>query len=171
MKTLILLSTLIFITIQAFPQDSKPINLTGLHVEYGIGSIAITDHYVSKERYAGSLPYIGFWYGRLNRTKGFNLGLTYQSGDELKNNNINASLSRVSLNFDQYFLGKEFKLFSKPAFWYIGPSVEYFEYELSNYFTSNHKSFSELNMATLGFNSLLDWQISNRFMVACKIIG
>jgi hypothetical protein len=45
----------------------------------------------------------------------------------------------------------------------LGPSVEYFEYEFNTNFVGNYSCFSELIMASLGMNFLLDYKISERF--------
>lgn len=164
MKTKLTFIILFFCAVILNAQESKKINPLGLSVEYGIGSSAIKDEYVSQERYTGSMNYIGFWYGRMNDQKGFQLGLTNQQGDDFKNYAIRADFSRVSLNFDQFFSIKEFKIFSKPSTWYFGPSVEYFEYELINRFSSNHKVFSEYIMVSMGINTFIDWNISEKFI-------
>lgn len=175
MKTTFL--TLLFgiLFLSGSTQEEKKINRTGLIVEFGMGSTAIVDEYISNERYSGSLPYIGIWYGRQNTSKGFLLGFSNQESDQLMNNSIRANFDRVSINFDQYFSLKGFKLAGKEANWYLGPSVEYFEYELANQFTSTHKSYSELVMLSMGINSLLDWQFANKFsaslFVRSNVIG
>lgn len=170
------LSLLMFLCpLFSMAQESKPVNRQGLLVEYGMGSSAVVDRYISSERYTGTLPYIGFWYGRMNGKKGFQVGLTNQVGDDFENHAIRAEFSRVSLNFDQYFRLKEFRIFSKPASWYLGPSVEYFESEIISRFTSNHKGFSELIMASMGINTLLEWDFTSNFTASAflrsNIIG
>lgn len=160
---ILLFLSIIFVLPVHSQENPKPVNCLGLTVEYGIGAVALTDQYISKERYTGTIPYFFAGYGRMNDTKGFMVGFMYQHDDELENYNILADLKRTSLNFDQYFRLKEFQLFNKPATWYLGPSVEYFEYELTNRFSSTHKVFSELIMATAGINTLLDWQFGGKF--------
>lgn len=166
MKKIFFFLPLIILFLPGIAQEQKPVNQTGLIVEYGIGSSAITDEYISNERYTGTMPYIGFWYGRMKPTRGYQLGLTYQDGDDFENYSIRAEFSRVSLNFDQYYRMDQFQLFGKEAAWYFGPSVEYFEYELINRFSSNHKSFSELIMVSMGINALLEWKFAKNFTAA-----
>ncbi len=143
--------------------NTYPLNRLGLTVEYGVGGCAVVDQYMSKERYSGNQSYIGVWYNRLHNGRGFRLGITQQEGSDLENYAIRASFTRAALNFDQVFLMKEFTLFGQPAGWYLGPSVEYFEYELIHRFTSSHKMMSELIMVSLGFNTFLEWDFTNRF--------
>jgi hypothetical protein len=146
-----------------FSQDSLPANRLGLMVEYGIGSVAIVDEYLSNERYSGKLPYLGIWYNRLARDQGFRLGFTFQQDTELENYSIQAELSRINLIYDQLFKVKKFNIAKKPAFWTLGPSFEYFEYELINQFSSTHKGFSEYIMVTLSFNTAVEWDFAKRF--------
>jgi hypothetical protein len=146
-----------------FAQKERFKNPLGLSVEYGFGSTAIVDEFISKERYSGNLPYIGFWYGRQHEKSAYQVGLTYQKNESLKNYTITAGFSRVSLNYDLWYPVKHFQIFNQPSVFSLGPSIEYFEYEFSSNFISNHRSFSELIMASLGMNFLLDYQLSDKF--------
>ena len=67
---IILLLTVTGLSVTA-QEKSLPVNALGLMVEYGIGRVAIQDEFISAERYTGTLPYIGIWYGRLEEKKGF----------------------------------------------------------------------------------------------------
>lgn len=144
-------------------EEERPVNRLGLIVEYGLGGVALKDQYISKERYTGTIPFLGVYYGRLDERKGYQLGFTFQKDNELENFAIRAEYMRASLNFDQFFTVKSFLMAGKEAAWHIGPSVEYFEYELTNRFSSNHKAWSELIMASVGINTLLDWQFGKKF--------
>ena len=68
MKTnpLFLISFLYLSCAFIFPQESAEEKLllpSGISLEYGIGSFAVTDVYISKEKYSGSLPYYGIsWH-------------------------------------------------------------------------------------------------------------
>jgi len=139
-------------------EESGPVNRLGLRVEYGLGGVALVDHYISKERYTGTIQDVVIGYGRLDEKKGFQLSFTNQFGDELENHAIKAEFSRASLDYDQFFNLRAFSLFNKPANWYFGPSAGYFEYNLINRFTSTHKVISELTMVSVGINSMVDWQ-------------
>lgn len=163
MKTTILIIFFSVVLSSLFGQDTLPINRMGLTVEYGIGSVAIVDEYISDERYTGNLPYLGIWYNRLARDQGFRLGFTFQQDNGLENYSIRAELSRINLIYDQLFKIKKFNIAKKPAFWTIGPSFEYFEYELINQFSSTYKGFSEYIMVILGFNTAVEWDITKRF--------
>jgi hypothetical protein len=163
MKFCSILFFLGIILLPAFGQDSMPVNRLGLTVEYGIGSAAIVDEYISDGRYTGNLPYLGIWYNRLARDQGFRLGLTFQQDTDLENHSIQAELSRINLIYDQLFKVKKFNIAKKPAFWTLGPSFEYFEYELINQFSSTHKGFSEFIMVTLSFNTAVEWDFTKRF--------
>ena len=167
--------SLCFMALLALPlsaqEDTFPLNRLGLTVEYGMGGCAIVDDYLSHERYTGTLPYIGVWYNRLHDGRGFRLGITHQEDDDLENYAIRASFMRTAVNFDQIFMMKDFTLFGSPAAWYFGPSVEYFEYELINRFSSSHKVMSELIMVSMGINTSLDVELTRRLTVGFFLRG
>jgi hypothetical protein len=56
--TIILILFSIFLS-SIYGQDTLPVNRLGFYVEYGIGSAAIVDEYISDGRYTGNLPYLG----------------------------------------------------------------------------------------------------------------
>lgn len=164
MKTIRLSFLLVFISITSlYAQKERIKNSLGLTIEYGIGSTAIVDEYISQERYTGSMPIIGFWYGRVHEKSAYQVGIIFQQGDKYENYATNADFTRVSLNYDLFYSVKEFSLFHKPVTFLLGPSVEYFEYEFNSNFVGNYSSFSELIMASLGMNFALDYIISERF--------
>ncbi len=146
-----------------FAQKEKFKNPLGLTIEYGIGSTAIVDEYISQERYTGSMPFIGFWYGRVHEKSAYQLGLTFQQGENYKNYATTADFTRVSLNYDLFYSVKKFTLFTKSAVFSLGPSAEYFEYEFNTNFVGNYSAFSELIMVSLGMNLGVDYYISERF--------
>ena len=169
MKSYLTIILIIVIGLPLFSQESRPLNRLGLNVEYGIGGVALNDQYISKERYTGSLQFIGIWYGRLIERRGWQLGISNQNDSDLENHAIRAEFSRVSVNFDQFFQMKTFNLLAKPASWYFGPSVEYFEYELINRFSSSHKVFTELIMVSMGINAMLDWELTNKLTLSAFV--
>lgn len=171
MKSYLTIILIIVIGLPVSSQESIPLNRLGLNVEYGISGVALKDQYISKERYTGSLQTIGIWYGRLTDRRGWQLGMTNQQGSDLKNHAIRAEFERVSLNFDQFFQMKTFNLLAKPASWYFGPSVEYFEYELINRFSSIHKAYSELIMVSMGINAMLEWELTGKLTLSAFVRG
>ncbi|MCD4698422.1 MAG: hypothetical protein K8S16_19525 [Bacteroidales bacterium] len=157
---------LIFVLISVnnlYSQENKTRNPLGITIEYGIGPSAIVDNYISQERYTGTLPYIGIWYGRFHEKSAYQLGLSFQRDSDFKNHAITADFSRVSLNYDLFYSVREMNIFNKPATLYLGPSAEYFEYELYNTFASKYKTFSELIMVSMGMNCSLHYKLSDRF--------
>lgn len=169
MRTILAILWMMAMTLPVSAQDSTATNRLGLSIEYGMGGVAVTDEYISKERYSGSLPYIGVWYGRLIDRQGFQLGFTFQQDPDLENHAVRAEYSRVNLNFDQFYRMKEFRVCSKPASWYFGPSAEYFEYEFISRVSANHNVFSELIMVSVGINSLLEWRFTEKFTASAFI--
>ena len=176
MKTFLSICFVALLSLSLSAQDDTfPLNRLGLTVEYGMGGCAIVDDYISHERYTGTLPYAGIWYNRLHDGRGFRLGITHQEDNDLENYAIRASFMRTAVNFDQIFLMKDFTLFNSPAAWYFGHSVEYFEYELINRFSSSHKVMSELIMVSMGINTSLEVEFTRRltagFFLRSNILG
>ena len=64
-----------------FGQDSvnqKSIYPEGITLEYGIGSYAVTDDYISTEKYSGSMPYYRILWTKPHDDYVYHLGLDYQ---------------------------------------------------------------------------------------------
>ncbi len=70
----------------------------GIGVHGGIGWLAVRDEYISKERYAGLLPYSAIGWSRFHETYGYNLALKYGYGSAIKNYNVSSQITEFSLN-------------------------------------------------------------------------
>lgn len=88
----------------------------------------MTDEYISKEKYSGSLPYFGLGWTRWHETYVYKLGLDFRSSSEIKNYNVSAQIYQFSLNQGFLYRLSEFSFLSKEAYACIGPSTGVFVY-------------------------------------------
>ncbi len=126
-----------------FPQEpvkEKLLLPSGISLEYGIGSFAVTDEYISKEKYSGSLPYYGISWYKPHDNYVYRLSLNYRNSSEIKNNNVSADVHQFTLNQGFSYALPKFSLFDKDAYLYLGPSAELFFY------------FNKQNIAVSGFD-------------------
>jgi len=126
-----------------FGQDSliqKLIFPEGITIEYGIGSYAVTDEYISKEKYSGSLPYYSIGWANQHADYVYHLRSDFRNSSEIKNNNVSTDIYQFTLNQGFSYALPKFTIFNKDAYLYLGPSTELFFY------------FNEQNIAVAGFD-------------------
>ena len=112
-------------------QDSsshKTIFPEGITLEYGMGNYAVTDEYISKEKYSGSLPYYKVGWANQHEDYVYHLGIEYRFSSEIKNYNVSTEIYQFSLNQGFLYSLPEFSLFSKDVYTFLGPSTELFFY-------------------------------------------
>ncbi|MGB5530814.1 MAG: hypothetical protein WBQ32_12675 [Ignavibacteriaceae bacterium] len=112
----------------------------GITIEYGIGSYAVTDEYISTEKYSGSLPYYSIAWANQHSDYVYRLKIDFSNSTEIKNNNVTADIYQFTLNQGFSYALPKFTLFDNDAYFYIGPSTELFFY------------FNEQNIAVSGFD-------------------
>lgn len=112
----------------------------GITVEYGIGSYAVTDEYISKEKYSGSIPYYSITWANQHSDYVYRLKIDFANSSEIKNNNVSADIYQFTLNQGFSYALPKFTLFDNEAYLYLGPSTELFFY------------FNEQNIAVSGFD-------------------
>jgi hypothetical protein len=125
------------------PQDTliqKSIFPEGITVEYGIGNYAVTDEYISGEKYSGSLPYYSIAWANQHSDYVYRLKIDFGSSSEIKNNNVSADIYQFTLNQGFSYALPKFTLFDNDTYLYLGPSTELFFY------------FNEQNIAVSGFD-------------------
>lgn len=108
--------------------DEKVTFPDGISLEYGIGSYAHTDEYISKEKYSGNLPYYKAGFANHHEKYVYQIGIEFRSASDIKNYNVSAEVYQFSLNQGFLYPLPEFSLFSKMAYAYIGPATEIFVY-------------------------------------------
>jgi hypothetical protein len=112
-------------------QDSsnqKSIFPEGISLEYGIGSYAVTDEYISKEKYSGSFPYYSITWANQHSNYVYHLKIDFGNSSEIKNYNVSADIYQFTLNQGFSYALPKFTLFNKDTYLYLGPSTEIFFY-------------------------------------------
>ena len=113
---------------------------SGISIEYGIGSFAVTDEYISKEKYSGTLPYYGISWCKPHANYVYRLSMNYRYSSKIKNNNVSADVHQFTLKQGFNYALPKFTLFEKDVYAYLGPSTELFFY------------YNEQNIAVSGFD-------------------
>ena len=124
-------------------QDSinqRPIFPDGISLEYGIGSYAVTDEYISKEKYSGSLPYYSIEWANQHSDYVYHLKIDFRNSSEIKNYNVSTDIYQFTLNQGFSYALPKFTMFNKDAYLYLGPSTELFFY------------YNKQNIAVSGFD-------------------
>jgi hypothetical protein len=129
---------------------------TGLSVQYGIGQYAMHDEYISKERYAGSLPTISADWARFHDKWGYRVQLEMRFSEKIKNHNVSADVLQATLQHDYIYPVGHLALFGNKTQVYAGPSFGF------NLFMNNqniaaqgalHADMSMAMMLFLGLNA------------------
>ncbi len=151
-------------------QDSlshKTIFPKGITLEYGTGQYAVTDEYISKEKYSGPLPFYRVGWAKRHEKYVYELGIEYRNSSEVKNYNVSTDIYQFSLNQGFLYPLPKFTLFKKDVYPFLGPSTElFFYYNEQNIAVSGFdyvQSFAAL--LSLGINSKLFYPVWRNFTV------
>jgi hypothetical protein len=105
----------------------------GISVEYGVGSYAVRDEYISKERYSGTLPYFGLNWARNHDGYVYDFSMEFRSSSDVRNNNVSADNYLFAFNQGFLYSLHPISLFSRDVHAFVGPSTElYFFYNRQN---------------------------------------
>ena len=138
---LAILTFLLAIRLQG--QDStnqKSIYPEGVSMEYGIGSLAVTDEYISDEKYSGSMPYYCIAWAKQHSNYVYHLKINFGNSSEIKNFNVSADIYQFTLNQGFSYDLTKFTMFNNDTYLYLGPTTELFFY------------YNEQNIAVSGFD-------------------
>jgi hypothetical protein len=113
---------------------------TGISIDYGIGNYAVTDEYISEEKYSGSIPYYRIQWVKSHQDYIYHLSLDYQYSSDIKNYNVSTDIYQFTLHQGFSYAGPKFSLFNRDTYLYLGPSTEIFYY------------FNQQNIAVSGFD-------------------
>jgi hypothetical protein len=157
-----------------FGQDSvneKSIYPEGITIEYGIGSYAVTDDYISTEKYSGSMPYYRILWTKPHDDYVYHLGIDYRYSSDIKNNNVSTDIYQFNLNQGFDYALPKFRLFNKDAYIYLGPSTElFFYYNNQNIAVSGFDYAQSIALLiSLGVSSELFYQLSNKFYIETSL--
>lgn len=138
---------------------------SGISIDYGIGNYSVKDEYISEEKYSGTLPYYNVEWVRFRNNNGYRLQFEYRKSTNIKNNNISAEVQQFAFNQDFIYPIGSFLLFSKNIYAFIGPSLQYYYYDINYNFVRPGtfifpKSFG--NQGSLGINATLIVQLNKK---------
>jgi len=100
----------------------------GIALEYGMGSYAVTDEYISTEKYSGCLPYYSIAWANQHSNYVYHLKIDFRNSSEIKNYNVSTDIYQFTLNQGFIYELSRFTLFDNDAHLYLGPSTELFFY-------------------------------------------
>lgn len=162
---------LLIITLQAPAQDTLNYKTgfpSGISLDYGLGSYSVKDEYISKEKYSGTLPYLNLEWVRFHNKNAYRLEFEYRYSSNISNNNISAEVVQFTFNHDFIYPVGNFSLFSRCVYAYLGPSTQFFYYDIHYNFVTpgtfiSPKTFGIIG--SLGINAELIYQVNNKFKV------
>lgn len=106
--------------------DPEARSLRGITVEYGGGGYAITDENISREKYSGSIPYIGLEWARDHTRNHFRLGFEAMSSSSIRNYNVSTTITQFSIYQAFLYPLSDIPVFRRDATILVGPSTELF---------------------------------------------
>jgi hypothetical protein len=111
----------------------RPMFPDGISLGYGVGSYAVRDEYISKERYSGTLPYFSLNWARSHDGYVYDLSMQFRSSSDIRNNNVSADNYLFALNQGFLYSLRPISLFSRDVHAFVGPTTElYFFYNRQN---------------------------------------
>ena len=144
---------------------------TGLSFQYGLGSYAHTDEYISREKYSGSLPILqALWTHRHDRYV-YHVGMEFGSSSEIRNANISSTVTQFSLRQGFLYPLPGFSLLSGNANAYVGPSTGIFVFTNKQHIAVSGFDYAQSTAAliSLGLDSRLICPLSRRFHIESSL--
>lgn len=139
----------------------------GIHLQGGVGRLAIRDQYISDEKYSGTSTSLSLSWLRGDTTSAYRLGFNYVNSSTIKNYNVSAQVMQAGLNLDFLYSVGRFQLLGHQVFAYIGPSAEIFlYYRQQNIASGGNAFFNAYSFAlffSLSANSTLVVPLSSHF--------
>jgi hypothetical protein len=97
---------------------------TGLSFQTGLGTIALRDEFISREKYSGGLSHFGVGWSRFHGDHAFEFTLDYARSSTIRNFNASTTITQFSLRQAFLYPLPRFRLFSRDAYVFLGPSAE-----------------------------------------------
>lgn len=98
----------------------------GLSLQASLGSIALRDEFISREKYSGGLPHFGVAWSRFHGDHGFDLALDFRRSSTIRNYTVSTTITQFSLRQAFLYPLPRFRLLSRTAYAFLGPSAELF---------------------------------------------
>lgn len=106
--------------------DPEARSLRGITVEFGRGGYAIIDENISREKYSGSIPYIGLEWARDHTRNHFRFGFEAMSSSGIRNYNVSTTINQISIHQAFLYPLSDIPVFKRDATVLVGPSTEFF---------------------------------------------
>ena len=144
---------------------------TGISIDYGIGNYAVTDEYISEEKYSGSIPYYRIQWVKSHHDYIYHLSLDYRYSSDIKNYNVSTDIYQFTLHQGFSYARPKFSLFNRDAYLYLGPSTEIFYYfNQQNIAVSGFDYAQSIAcMISLGLDSDLIYKLNNHFNIESSL--
>lgn len=131
-KIIIFVCTLLLV-LESPGQDTlnnKTVFPSGILIGYGQGLFSVKDEYISKEKYSGTLPYLNVEWMRFHNKNAYRLEFEYRKSTNIENNKISAEVLQFVFNQDYIYPIGNFLLLSRNVYAYLGPSAQFFFYNI-----------------------------------------
>lgn len=115
------------LTAQTPGQHREPFP-SGFTFALGAGRYAVRDDYISSRRYTGTLPYLWASWSHFRGDSGYRLGFGYGNSSKIANYRLSTTINDASLSLDYFYRVAHFRLLSRDARLYLGPSAGFFLY-------------------------------------------
>jgi len=165
------LAGLLLLTLELIGQDTinhKTIFPSGVSIGYGQGIFSVKDEYISKEKYSGTLPYLNLEWRRFHNKNAYHLEIESQRSTNISNNNISAKVIQLVFNQDFIYPAGSFPLFSGSVYAYLGPSVQFFFYDIDYNFAQPGTFISPNTfgiIGSLGINGAIIYPVNRKFRI------
>ena len=140
----------------------------GISLEYGVGSYAHVDEYISKEKYSGNMPYYKIGWSNRHESYVYQIGIAFRSAPDIRNYGVTAEVTEFSLNQGFLYPLPGFLLFSREAYVYLGPFTDIFVYANKQNIAVSGFDYAQsyAGLLSLGLSSELHYSLSSRITKA-----
>ena len=104
------------------PDADHPAVPSGFALALGTGPYAVHDDYLSHERYTGALSYLRASWTHVGQGKGYRLAFGYDGSGDVSNHTVSARIDHAELNVDYFHRVGRFRLLSRDAQLFVGPT-------------------------------------------------
>lgn len=130
--------------------SSEELNRYGISFYGGMGSTAIRDEFISKEKYSGMAPLYIVKLSKYNSDYQSNISFEILNSATIKNYNISAQVTELSFNLSSLYRLGSLTVLNREAQFFLGPLPEIFiHYRSENIAKGGDAIFDVYSFATL----------------------
>lgn len=100
----------------------------GISLAWGIGGYAVSDDYISGEKYTGTLPVYGLGWTHRHDGYDYRLQVDVAHSASIENYTVRTNIYQFTLNQGFLYPLPRFKILSRTAYPFLGPSTDLFVY-------------------------------------------